>query len=57
METVIINGYEYQQIIEDGKRILTRNKNGFKFKTIMCGTPQQTEEFKKFVIEVASKNY
>ena len=58
-EIVTINGEEYIQTIENNQRVLTQNKNsrGFKTKITMCGTLQDVEEFKKYVIHIASKNY
>ena len=60
METVIINGEEYQQTFDENKhRILIqdRNKRGFKIKILMSGTEEKEKDFIKFVINTASKRY
>lgn len=57
METIIIDGEEYQQTYENGKRVWTqeKSKDGFKTKIIFGGTKESTEEFKKFVVNAVSK--
>ncbi|KUO75742.1 MAG: hypothetical protein APF81_17855 [Desulfosporosinus sp. BRH_c37] len=59
LETVIIDGEEYIQSYENGNRILTKqnDKDGFEIKITMENNPQALEEFKLFVVDLASKNY
>lgn len=55
-----MNGEEYQQSFnEKGQRVLTceTNDRGFKIKMTMVGTKEDEEEFKRFVIDLVSKNY
>lgn len=58
METIIVNGEEYQQYYdENGHRVWyqERNKRGFKIKMTMVGTKEDEEEFKRFVVDLVSK--
>lgn len=57
MEIVFMNGREYQKTIENGEVVLTREKNGFTTKTIFCGTQEDVEGFKRFVVNLMTKNY